>query len=153
MRIKPGAQVNSYSYIKAIAEELRGLAVEKDIPIVSATQTTRKGFTNSDPGLEDTSESFGLPATADFMLAIVSSDDLQAQGGVMFKQLKNRYSDQVQNKKFKVGVDRSKMRLYDVELEHQDLIQDQDTRPLMDKTDTGQRINQEKIAETLGYNK
>jgi len=152
MRIKPGAQVNSYSYIKAIAEELRGLAVERDIPIVSATQTTRKGFTNSDPGLEDTSESFGLPATADFMLAIVSSDDLQAQGCVMFKQLKNRYSDPVQNKKFKVGIDRSKMRLYDVELEHQDLIQDQDTRPLMDKTDTGQRINQEKIAGKLGFN-
>ena len=134
MRIKPGAQVNSYSYIKAIAEELRGLAVERDIPIVSATQTTRKGFTNSDPGLEDTSESFGLPATADFMLAIVSSDDLQAQGCVMFKQLKNRYSDPVQNKKFKVGIDRSKMRLYDVELEHQDLIQD--TPSVMDSTDT-----------------
>ena len=86
------------------------------------------------------------------MLAIVSSDDLQAQGCVMFKQLKNRYSDPVQNKKFKVGIDRSKMRLYDVELEHQDLIQDQDTRPLMDKTDTGQRINQEKIAGKLGFN-
>ena len=83
MRIKPGAQVNSYSYIKAIAEELRGLAVERDVPIVSATQTTRKGFTNSDPGLEDTSESFGLPATADFMIAMVSSDDLQAQGLIL----------------------------------------------------------------------
>ena len=150
MRIKPGAQVNSYSYIKAIAEELRGLAVERDVPIVSATQTTRKGFTNSDPGLEDTSESFGLPATADFMIAMVSSDDLQAQGCVMFKQLKNRYSDPVQNKKFKVGVDRSKMRLYDVELEHQDLIQD--TPSVMDSTPSGKRINEEKIAGKLGFN-
>ena len=150
MRIKPGAQVNSYSYIKAIAEELRGLAVERDVPIVSATQTTRKGFTNSDPGLEDTSESFGLPATADFMIAMVSSDDLQAQGCIMFKQLKNRYSDPVQNKKFKVGVDRSKMRLYDVELEHQDLIQD--TPSVMDSTPSGKRINEEKIMGKLGFN-
>ena len=150
MRIKPGAQVNSYSYIKAIAEELRGLAVERDVPIVSATQTTRKGFTNSDPGLEDTSESFGLPATADFMIAMVSSDDLQAQGCIMFKQLKNRYSDPVQNKKFKVGVDRSKMRLYDVELDHQDLIQD--TPSVMDSTPSGKRINEEKIAGKLGFN-
>jgi len=149
MRIKPGAQVNSYSYIKAIAEELRGLAVERDVPIVSATQTTRKGFTNSDPGLEDTSESFGLPATADFMIAMVSSDDLQAQGCVMFKQLKNRYSDPVQNKKFKVGVDRSKMRLYDVELEHQDLIQD--TPSVMDNTDSGKRINEERLTAKLGF--
>ena len=150
MRIKQGAQVNSYSYIKAIAEELRGLAVERDVPIVSATQTTRKGFTNSDPGLEDTSESFGLPATADFMIAMVSSDDLQAQGCIMFKQLKNRYSDPVQNKKFKVGVDRSKMRLYDVELEHQDLIQD--TPSVMDNTPSGKRINEEKIMGKLGFN-
>ena len=150
MRIKPGAQVNSYSYIKAIAEELRGLAVERDVPIVSATQTTRKGFTNSDPGLEDTSESFGLPATADFMIAMVSSDDLQAQGCIMFKQHKNRYSDPVQNKKFKVGVDRSKMRLYDVELEHQDLIQD--TPSVMDNTPSGKRINEEKIMGKLGFN-
>ena len=150
MRIKPGAQVNRYSYIKAIAEELRGLAVERDVPILSATQTTRKGFTNSDPGLEDTSESFGLPATADFMIAMVSSDDLQAQGCIMFKQLKNRYSDPVQNKKFKVGVDRSKMRLYDVELEHQDLIQD--TPSVMDNTPSGKRINEEKIMGKLGFN-
>ena len=150
MRIKPGAQVNSYSYIKAIAEELRGLAVERDVPIVSATQTTRKGFTNSDPGLEDTSESFGLPATADFMIAMVSSDDLQAQGCIMFKQLKNRYSDPVQNKKFKVGVDRSKMRLYDVELDHQDLIQD--TPSVMDSTPSGKRMNEEKIMGKLGFN-
>ena len=126
MRVKPGQQVNSYTYIKAIAEELRGLAVERDVPIVSATQTTRKGFTNSDPGLEDTSESFGLPATADFMIAMVSSDDLQAQGAIMFKQLKNRYSDPVMNKKFKVGVDRAKMRLFDIDAAYQDLSQDHD---------------------------
>ena len=152
MRIKPGAQVNSYSYIKAIAEELRGLAVERDVPIVSATQTTRKGFTNSDPGLEDTSESFGLPATADFMIAMVSSDDLQAQGAIMFKQLKNRYSDPVMNKKFKVGVDRAKMRLFDIDAAYQDLTPDHDTQAVMDNTTTGQRINQEKIAGKLGFN-
>jgi len=130
---------------------LRGLAVERNVPVVSATQTTRKGFTNSDPGLEDTSESFGLPATADFMLAIVSSDDLQAQGCVMFKQLKNRYSDPVMNKKFKVGIDRSKMRLFDVELEHQDLIKDPDEQAVMDQTKTGQRMNQETVGK-LGFN-
>ena len=152
MRIKPGAQVNSYSYIKAIAEELRGLAVERDVPIVSATQTTRKGFTNSDPGLEDTSESFGLPATADFMIAMVSSDDLQAQGAIMFKQLKNRYSDPVMNKKFKVGVDRAKMRLFDIDAAYQDLTPAHDTQAVMDNTTTGQRINQEKIAGKLGFN-
>ena len=152
MRVKPGQQVNSYTYIKAIAEELRGLAVERDVPIVSATQTTRKGFTNSDPGLEDTSESFGLPATADFMIAMVSSDDLQAQGAIMFKQLKNRYSDPVMNKKFKVGVDRAKMRLFDIDAAYQDLTPDHDTQAVMDSTTTGQRINQEKIAGKLGFN-
>ena len=152
MRVKPGQQVNSYTYIKAIAEELRGLAVERDVPIVSATQTTRKGFTNSDPGLEDTSESFGLPATADFMIAMVSSDDLQAQGAIMFKQLKNRYSDPVMNKKFKVGVDRAKMRLFDIDAAYQDLTPDHDTQAVMDNTTTGQRINQEKIAGKLGFN-
>lgn len=152
MRVKPGQQVNSYTYIKAIAEELRGLAVERDVPIVSATQTTRKGFTNSDPGLEDTSESFGLPATADFMIAMVSSDDLQAQGAIMFKQLKNRYSDPVMNKKFKVGVDRAKMRLFDIDAAYQDLSQDHDTQAVMDNTTTGQRINQEKVSAKLGFN-
>ena len=152
MRVKPGQQVNSYTYIKAIAEELRGLAVERDVPIVSATQTTRKGFTNSDPGLEDTSESFGLPATADFMIAMVSSDDLQAQGAIMFKQLKNRYSDPVMNKKFKVGVDRAKMRLFDIDAAYQDLTPDHDTQAVMDNTTTGQRINQEKVSAKLGFN-
>ena len=114
-RIKPGANVNSYSYIKAIAEELRGLAVEFNLPIVSATQTTRSGFTNSDPGLEDTSESFGLPATADFMFALISTEELEQLNQIMVKQLKNRFGDPNLNKRFVVGVDRAKMKLYDVE--------------------------------------
>ena len=114
-RIRPGSNVNSYSYIKSIAEELRGLAVETNVPIVSATQTTRSGFTNSDPGLEDTSESFGLPATADFMFALVSNEELDNLGQIMVKQLKNRYSDPNFYKRFVVGIDRSKMRLYDAE--------------------------------------
>ena len=114
-RMKPGNSVNSYTYIKAIAEELRGLAVEFAVPIVSATQTTRSGFTNSDPGLEDTSESFGLPATADFMFALITTEELQQLNQIMVKQLKNRYSDPNDNKRFVVGVDRGKMRLYDAE--------------------------------------
>jgi len=109
-----GAVVNSYTYVKAIAEELRGLAVEVGVPIVSATQTTRSGFGNSDPDLTDTSESFGLPATADFMFALISTEELEQQGRIMVKQLKNRYSDLVTSRKFMVGIDRSKMRLYDV---------------------------------------
>ena len=114
-RIKPGGNVNSYTYIKSIAEELRGLAVENNLPIVSATQTTRSGFTNSDPGLEDTSESFGLPATADFMFALITNEELESLNQILVKQLKNRYSDPNAFKRFVVGVDRSKMRLYDVE--------------------------------------
>jgi len=114
-RIKPGANVNSYSYIKAIAEELRGLAVEFSLPVVSATQTTRSGFSNSDPGLEDTSESFGLPATADFMFALVTNEELEALNQILVKQLKNRYGDPNLYKRFVLGVDRAKMRLYDVE--------------------------------------
>ena len=114
-RIKQGGSVNSYTYIKAIAEELRGLAVEFDVPIVSATQTTRSGFSNSDVGLEDTSESFGLPATADFMFALISTEELEQLGQIMVKQLKNRYNDPNSNKKFVIGVDRAKMRLYDAE--------------------------------------
>ena len=114
-RIKPGGNVNTYTYIKAIAEELRGLAVEAKLPIVSATQTTRAGFTNSDPGLEDTSESFGLPATADFMFALVSNEELDSLNQILVKQLKNRYSDPSYYKRFVIGIDRSKMRLYDAE--------------------------------------
>jgi replicative DNA helicase len=109
-----GAIVNSYTYVKAIAEELRGLAVETNVPIVSATQTTRSGFGNSDPDLTDTSESFGLPATADFMFALISTEELEQQGRIMVKQLKNRYNDPTASRKFMVGIDRSKMRLYDV---------------------------------------
>jgi hypothetical protein len=114
-RLKYGSNVNSYTYVKSIAEEIRGLAVEYNLPIVSATQTTRSGFTNTDLGLEDTSESFGLPATADLMFALISSEELQDLGQMMVKQLKNRYSDPSVHRKFVVGVDRSKMKLYDVE--------------------------------------
>ena len=109
-----GAIVNSYTYVKAIAEELRGLAVETNVPIVSATQTTRAGFGNSDPDLTDTSESFGLPATADFMFALISTEELEQQGRILVKQLKNRYNDPTSSRKFILGIDRSKMRLYDV---------------------------------------
>jgi len=139
-RLKNAANVNSYSYIKAVAEELRGLAVEKNLPIISATQVNRTGYTNSDPGLEDTSESFGLPATADFMFALVTSDDLEKQNQIMVKQLKNRYGDPTYHKRFVVGVDRAKMRLYDVENGEQDLVDD---RPVMDKSDFGERYNEE----------
>ena len=114
-RIKPGGNVNSYTYIKSIAEELRGLAVENNLPIVSATQTTRSGYTNSDPGLEDTSESFGLPATADFMFALVTNEELENLNQILVKQLKNRYNDPSSYKRFVVGIDRAKMKLYDVE--------------------------------------
>ena len=107
--------VNSYSYIKAIAEELRGLAVEANVPIISATQTTRSGYGSSDIDLTDTSESFGLPATADFMCALISTEDMEAVGQLMVKQLKNRYNDPTSNKRFVVGLDRNKMRLYDAD--------------------------------------
>lgn len=124
-RMKQGANVNSYTYIKAIAEELRGLAVEFNVPIVSATQTTRSGFTNSDVGLEDTSESFGLPATVDFMMAMISTDELHDLNQIMFKQLKNRYADPTFLKRFVIGVDKSKMKLYDVEQSaQQDIVDD-----------------------------
>jgi len=113
-RIKPGQYVNSYSYVKSIAEELRGLAVEFKVPIMSATQTNRQGFQNTDVGLEDTSESFGLPATADFMFAIISNDKLEEVNQILVKQLKNRYGDPTVNKKFLVGVDRAKMKLLDL---------------------------------------
>jgi replicative DNA helicase len=127
-RIKAGANVNSYTYVKAIAEELRGLAVEFNVPIISATQTTRSGFTSSDPGLEDTSESFGLPATADLMFALISSEDLEALNQIMVKQLKNRYSDPTLHKRFVLGIDRAKMKLYDVEQDAQNGIADAGTQ-------------------------
>ena len=129
-RIKSGSNVNSYTLIKSIAEELRGLAVEFNVPIVSATQTTRSGYGNSDVELTDTSESFGLPATADFMFALISTEQMEALGQIMVKQLKNRYNDPTSNKRFVLGVDRAKMRLYDVEQSAQ-----------MDIADSGQTNN------------
>ena len=119
-RVKPGAGANSYTLVKSIAEELRGLAVEFDVPLVSATQTTRSGYGSTDIGLEDTSESFGLPATADFMFALISSEELQELDQLVVKQLKNRYNDPSVFKRFVVGIDRSRMKLYDVEQEAQE---------------------------------
>ncbi len=123
-RYRGNSTVNSYSYIKAIAEELRGLAVEANVPIVSATQTTRSGYGSSDVELTDTSESFGLPATADLMFALISTDDLEGLGQIMVKQLKNRYNDPTIFKRFVVGIDRAKMRLYDCEQSAQEDILD-----------------------------
>ena len=117
-----GSIVNSYTYVKAIAEELRGMAVEHNVPIVSATQTTRSGFGSTDVDLTDTSESFGLPATADLMFALISTEELEDQNQIMVKQLKNRYYDPTLNKRFVVGIDRSKMRLYDVDDAQKDLV-------------------------------
>ena len=140
-RIKNNAGVNSYTYIKAIAEELRGLAVEFGIPIVSATQTTRSGYANSDVELTDTSESFGLPATADFMIALTSTEELEQLGQVLIKQLKNRYGDPSVFKRFVVGVDRARMKLYDCEQSAQeDLVDD---TPVMDKTEVGRRYEED----------
>ena len=133
-----GGAINSYSYIKAIAEELRGLAVEYDLPIFSATQTTRSGFSNSDVGLEDTSESFGLPATADLMFALIATEELDREGQIMVKQLKNRYNDPTAHRRFVVGIDRSKMRLFDVEENQQTLTDD---TPVFDKTDTHEKLS------------
>jgi replicative DNA helicase len=118
-RFKGNANVGSYFYIKAIAEELRGLAVENTVPIMSATQTTRSGFSSSDIGLEDTSESFGLPATADLMFALISTEELEDLNQIMVKQLKNRYNDPSMNKRFILGIDRARMKLYDCEQEAQ----------------------------------
>ena len=149
-RMKAGANVNSYTFVKAIAEELRGLAVEYNVPIVSATQTTRSGFANSDPGLEDTSESFGLPATADFMFALVSSEELENLNQIIVKQLKNRYNDPNYYKRFVVGIDRSKMKLYDVEASAQEGLADsgqvKDDKPLFDKSGFGQRMQSEQFS-------
>jgi len=132
-----GGAINSYNYIKAIAEELRGLAVEFDVPIVSATQTTRSGYSNTDVGLEDTSESFGLPATADLMFALISTEELEGMGQLAVKQLKNRYNDPTYKKRFVIGVDRSRMKLYDVDDKEQTLIDD---TPTFDKTDVGNKF-------------
>ena len=123
-RYRAGSNVNSYSFIKAIAEELRGLAVEANLPIVSATQTTRSGYGSSDVDITDTSESFGLPATADLMFALISTEDLEPLNQIMIKQLKNRYNDPTVNKRFVIGIDRAKMRLYDCEQNAQEDIVD-----------------------------
>ncbi len=117
-----GSIVNSYTYVKAIAEELRGLAVEANVPIISATQTTRSGYGSSDVDLTDTSESFGLPATADLMFALISTEELEGMNQIMVKQLKNRYNDPTSYKRFCIGIDRSKMRLYDIEEAQKDLV-------------------------------
>jgi replicative DNA helicase len=138
-RIKPGANVNSYTYIKSIAEELRGLAVEFKLPIVSATQTTRSGYSSSDVELTDTSESFGLPATADFMIALISTEELADMGQIMVKQLKNRYGDPNKFKRFVIGVDRAKMKFYDVEQGAQENLLE---GPVFDRTDMGRETNQ-----------
>ena len=133
-----GGAINSYTYIKAIAEEMRGLAVEFNVPIMSATQTTRAGFGSSDPGLEDTSESFGLPATADLMFALISNDELAQQGHILVKQLKNRYNDPNKYKRFVIKVDRSRMKLEDAPDAEENLVQD---GPIMDKGHTAQVTN------------
>ena len=132
-RFKPGGSVNSYTYIKAIAEELRGLAVEFNVPIMSATQTTRSGFSNTDVELTDTSESFGLPATADFMFALISTEELEQLNQIMVKQLKNRYNDPTLYKRFMVGIDRVKMRLYDLEQTAQQSLADPGKKSVEDK--------------------
>ena len=140
-RFKANGNVNSYMYIKAIAEELRGLAVETNVPIMSATQTTRSGFSNSDIGLEDTSESFGLPATADLMFALISNEELDELNQIAVKQLKNRYNDPTTNKRFVIGVDRAKMKLYDVEGTEQEGLADSNqesfAEPVFDNTEFG----------------
>ena len=147
-RFKANGNVNSYMYIKAIAEELRGLAVETNVPIMSATQTTRSGFSNSDVGLEDTSESFGLPATADLMFALISNEELEELNQIAVKQLKNRYNDPTMNKRFVIGIDRAKMKLSDVEDSEQSGLADSNQRngaddkfidAIFDQTDFGEQ--------------
>jgi replicative DNA helicase len=146
-RVKSGNNVNSYTLVKSIAEELRGLAVEFNVPIISATQTTRGGYDNSDVGITDTSESFGLPATADFMIALISTEELAEMNQIMVKQLKNRYSNPDTNKRFVIGVDKAKMKLYDSEDNAQNNISDsgqvhdsKDTGPVFDKSAFGKRM-------------
>jgi len=137
-RFRAGSSANSYTIIKSIAEELRGLAVEHDVPIVTATQTTRSGYNSSDVELTDTSESFGLPATADLMFALISTEELEKLGQIMVKQLKNRYSDPTRNKRFMIGVDRPRMKLFDVEGDAQEGLQDTGNDvPVFDNTKAG----------------
>jgi len=141
-RFKPGSSANSYTIIKSIAEELRGLAVEQDVPIVSATQTTRGGYDNSDVSLTDTSESFGLPATADLMFAIISNEELENMGQLMIKQLKNRYADPTTNKRFMIGVDRPRMKLFDLDESAQQQLTDANIEmPVFDRGKTEGNYN------------
>lgn len=151
-RMKHGAGVNSYTYVKSIAEELRGLAVEYNVPVLSATQTTRGGYDNTDVDLTDTSESFGLPATVDFMFALISTEELEQLNQIMVKQLKNRYNDPSYYKRFVIGVDRARMKLYDVEESAQKNISDsgQDTGPVFDKSGFGKRMKQ--AGDGQGFN-
>jgi archaellum biogenesis ATPase FlaH len=143
-RYRPGSNVNSYTVVKSIAEELRGLAAKHNVPIVSATQTTRGGFNSSDVELTDTSESFGLPATADLMFALISNDELESMNQIMVKQLKNRYNDHNTHKKFVVGIDRAKMRLYDAEPSAQvDILE---TKPTMRYDDDESKFNSKSFA-------
>jgi len=144
-RYRPGSNVNSYTVVKSIAEELRGLAVQYNVPIVSATQTTRSGFSNSDVSLTDTSESFGLPATADLMFALISNEELESMDQIMVKQLKNRYNDPTTHRKFVVGIDRAKMRLYDVEQTAQDDILDNE--PQFKYNDTEPKFKPKSFAD------
>lgn len=148
-RVKSNANVNSYTLVKSIAEELRGLAVEFNVPIMSATQTTRGGYDNSDVGITDTSESFGLPATADWMVALISTEELADLNQIMVKQLKNRYSNPDTNKRFVIGVDKAKMKLYDAEQSAQTNISDSgqlanDEQSLFDKSSFGSRMRRER---------
>lgn len=134
-RMKMGSNVNSYTLIKSIAEELRGLAVEYNLPIFSATQTNRTGYTNSDVGLEDTSESFGLPMTTDFMIAAISTEELEDMNQIMVKQLKNRYNDPATNRRFVLGIDKARMRLYDIEQAPTNANVDNNVAPISGKFD------------------
>ena len=145
-RFKGATNVNSYMYIKSVAEELRGLAVETNLPIMSATQTTRSGFVSTDIGLEDTSESFGLPATADFMFALISTEELDNLNQIAVKQLKNRYNDPTMNKRFVIGIDRAKMRLFDVAPDQQNIsdanqVEDSFAEPVFDRTGFGEDMD------------
>ena len=141
-RMRAGASVNSYTMVKSIAEEMRGLAVEFKLPIVTATQTNRQGFTSTDVGLEDTSESFGLPATADLMVALISTEELEELDQIMVKQLKNRYNDPTYYRRFIIGVDRSRMKLYDCEQSATEELHD--SGPAFDNSESGKRISGEK---------
>ena len=138
-RFKPGTNVNSYTYIKSIAEEMRGFAIEREVPIITATQVNREGYGSSDIGMENTAESFGLPATADLFLAIITSEELESLNQLMIKQLKNRYNDPTTNRRFVVGVDRAKMRMYDVDQSAQQDVSSEVDAPTFDNTKFGKR--------------